>query len=193
MGIKRKMLDIGNQKFFLHFERRLKCKVFRTHCKDKIPKFRNKYSQKRNIGVSVPISTFMGLYAIFIFPRLVSLFCYRKNVGRSWDFINRSQTHKCWNWGWGCAISRKGIYKGDFRCGACVFKVRKNCFYDARKSTRVYKTQNYMLLSNLLMLILNKWSLKSQRQKSKRALSSFVLTSFLKTFSLQYNFFLIIF
>ncbi len=58
-----------------------------THCKDKIPKFRNKYSQKRNIGVSVPISTFMRLWVIYIFPRLVCLFCWRKYVDWSWDYI----------------------------------------------------------------------------------------------------------
>ncbi len=50
------------------------------HCKDKIPKFRNKYSQKRNIGVSVPISTFMRMWVIYIFPRSVCLFCWRKCV-----------------------------------------------------------------------------------------------------------------
>ncbi len=86
------------------------------HCKDKIPKFRNKYSQKRNIGVSVPISIFMRLWAIYIFPRSVCLFCWRKYIDRSWDYINRSQTHECWNWGWGRAIPRKGILKRDFRC-----------------------------------------------------------------------------
>jgi hypothetical protein len=45
------------------------------HCKDKILKFRNKYSRKRNIGVSVPISTFMRLWAIYTLPRSVWLFC----------------------------------------------------------------------------------------------------------------------
>ncbi len=86
------------------------------HCQDKIPKFWNKYSQTGNIGVSVPGSTFMRLWVIYIFPPSVCLFCWRKYVDRSWDYINCSQTHRCGNWGWGRAIPRRGIHKWDFRC-----------------------------------------------------------------------------
>ncbi len=89
-----------------------------THCKDKIPKFRNKYSKKRNIGVSVLISTFMHLWVIYILPRSVCLFRWRKYVDQSWDYINSTQTHECGNLGWGRAIPIKGIHKWDFRCSA---------------------------------------------------------------------------
>ncbi len=83
-----------------------------------MPKIWNKYSQKRNIGASVPISTFMCLWAAYILPQWVCLFCCRKYVDRSWEYINRSQTHKCVNWGWGRAIPKKGIYKRNCRCSA---------------------------------------------------------------------------
>ncbi len=89
-----------------------------THCKDKMPKIWNKYSQKRNIGASVPISSFMCLWANYIFPRRVCLFCWRKYVDRSWEYINLSQTHECGNWGWGRAIPRKGINKQNCCCSA---------------------------------------------------------------------------
>ncbi len=46
--------------------------------------------------------------ANYIFPRWVCLFCWRKYVDQSLEYINRSQTHECGNWGWGRAIPRKG-------------------------------------------------------------------------------------
>ena len=67
---------------------------------------RPRSSQKRNIGASVSISTFMCLWANYIFPRWVCLFCWRKYVDWSWEYI---KTHECGNWGWGRAIPRKGI------------------------------------------------------------------------------------
>ncbi len=67
---------------------------------------------------SVPMSTFMFQWAIYIFPRLIYLFCCRKTCGRSWEYINRSQTRECGNWDWGRAIPLLGIHKWDFRCSS---------------------------------------------------------------------------
>ncbi len=48
---------------------------------------------------TVPIPTFMFLWAIYIFLWSVCLFCCRKiGAGRTWEYIDRSQTHKCGNW-----------------------------------------------------------------------------------------------
>ncbi len=62
------------------------------HCKETIPKIRNKYFQKRNCEALVPISTFMCLWAIYIFPRSDCLFCWRKYVHRTLLGLYKSLT-----------------------------------------------------------------------------------------------------
>ncbi len=97
-----------------------------VHCKELIPKIVNEYSQKRKCAASVPIYTFVCLWSIYIFPWSICLFCCRKYVDRSWDNINRSQTHECGNWDWGRAILRKGTHIWDFRCS-----VKRTRLFDA--------------------------------------------------------------
>jgi hypothetical protein len=65
----------------------------------------------------------------FTFLGLVCLYSAAgKYVHRSWEYINRSQTHKCGNWDWGRTIPRKGIHKWDFPCsvGICRFLLTKS-------------------------------------------------------------------
>jgi len=72
-----------------------------THCKNTIPKIRNKQ-------------------AIYIFPRSVCLFSCRKICGPILGIytLNRSKPHECVNWDWCRKIPFLGIPKWDFRCCA---------------------------------------------------------------------------
>ncbi len=83
------------------------------HCKDKIPKIRNKYSQERNCAATVPIPTFMFLWEIYIFIWSVYLFCCRKiggpNVG-----IYRSLTDT-WMWKLGLRPRNSNFFAVKFR------------------------------------------------------------------------------
>ncbi len=42
-------------------------------------------------------------------------FAAAKYVDRSWEYVNRSQTHECRNWDWDRTIPFLGIHKLDFR------------------------------------------------------------------------------
>ncbi len=44
--------------------------------------YRKSPTQKRNYGATVPISTFMCLWAVYIFPRSICLFCCRIKFGQ---------------------------------------------------------------------------------------------------------------
>ncbi len=64
------------------------------HIATKIPFM---YFFSGNCAASVPISTLMCLWAIYIFSGSVHTFPAAKYVDRSWEQLNRSQTHECGN------------------------------------------------------------------------------------------------
>jgi hypothetical protein len=68
----------------------------------------------------LPISTFMYLWAVYIFPGLVCAFCCNQ-IGRPIPGIytvNCSQIHECRNWERGCVVLFLEIHESDFQHSA---------------------------------------------------------------------------
>ncbi len=71
-------------------------------------------------GIAQPQSQFPHVFVSDLYtPTIkVPILFAGKYVDRSWEYIIRSQTHKCGNGDWGRAIPRKGIHKWDFHSSA---------------------------------------------------------------------------
>jgi hypothetical protein len=112
-----------------------------VHCKEPIPKIRNKYSQKRNCAATVPISTFMCLWPIYIFPWSICLFSCRKYVDRSWEYKNRLQKNECGNGTETAQFPEKEYINGIF-VAVCLVSI-KYFYWQSRLKTGKCATLGY--------------------------------------------------
>jgi hypothetical protein len=94
------------------------------------------YSFPGNCTASAPVSTFICLWAIYIFPGSIHIFPPAEKADPSWEYIIRSQTHECGNWDWGTDIPFLGIFVSNFR--HFVFAV-----YAAQPFTASYRGKVY--------------------------------------------------
>ncbi len=117
------------------------------------------YSFSGICAASVPISTFMCLWAINTFSGSVHIFSFSR-TDRSWECINRSQTHECENWYCSRAIPFLGIFVSNFRY--CVFAVCVDFLVSSALSAHEiwHKQQNLKIRFNLqFSCVKNLWNL----------------------------------
>ncbi len=88
-----------------------------------------RYFQNRIIMLCLPVSPLIYLWEIYVFPGSVCLLCCSQYVERSWEYINRTQTHECRNWDWGRGIPFLGIHKFDFPYSVVCVCTSVNCMY----------------------------------------------------------------
>jgi hypothetical protein len=81
------------------------------------------YFQNRIIMFCLPISTFLYLWAIYIFQDRSAYFAAAKQADRPWEYINHSQAQECRNWEQGRAVSFLGIHKSNFQYSAIKVEV----------------------------------------------------------------------
>ncbi len=77
--------------------------------------FMYRYSFSGNFAASAPLSTFMCLWATYIFPGSIYIFPPAEQADPSWEYIIRSQTRECGKWDWGPDIPFLGIFVSNFR------------------------------------------------------------------------------
>ncbi len=98
----------------------------RTHCKDTIPKFLNKYPLRRKCAATIPIPIFMFLWAILCIP-LIDLPILRQDITVGWPKVRifRSLTDTwMWKLGQRPAIPFLGIHKSKFLSSALALMLR---------------------------------------------------------------------
>ncbi len=92
------------------------------------------YPRKGIARPQSPFSTFMCLWAIYIFPESVHIF-FCSQVGRPiLEYINRSQTNEWWNWERGCAVPFLGIFVSNFQY--CAFAMQGMSLWRCDVSSR---------------------------------------------------------
>ncbi len=84
--------------------------------KTQYQKFETNIPRKRNCAASVPISTFICLWAIYIFPWLVCLFCCREICGTILGIYKSITDIWMWKLGLRPRNSFLAIHKWDFHC-----------------------------------------------------------------------------